>query len=55
MKTGELHLLMRSLRHNVYARDAVDLALAAPLNASLITDDKRLANAAGRQARIEVV
>ena len=43
------------LRHNFSAYDAVYVALAELLDEPLITHDKRLANAAGHQARIELV
>jgi predicted nucleic acid-binding protein len=43
------------LRHNLTAYDAVYVALAEALEAPLLTRDRRLANAAGHQARIELV
>jgi len=43
------------LRHNFSAYDAVYVALAELLDEPLITHDRRLANAAGHQAVIEVV
>lgn len=43
------------MRHNLSAYDAVYVALAELLDEPLITHDKRLANAAGHQARIELV
>jgi predicted nucleic acid-binding protein len=43
------------LRHNVSAYDAIYLALAEFLDAPLLTCDRRLAGAAGHQARIELV
>ncbi len=54
---GHTPLLKRvwALRNNVTAYDAVYVALAETLNAKLLTRDKRLANAAGHQARIELV
>jgi predicted nucleic acid-binding protein len=52
-----LSLLQRvwSLRHNIRAYDAVYIALTEALDATLLTRDQRLANAAGHNARIEVV
>ncbi len=43
------------LRNNLTAYDAVYVALAEALDAVLLTRDKRLAAAAGHQARIELV
>ena len=43
-----------TLRNNLTAYDAVYVALAEELDASLITRDRRLANAAGSRARVEV-
>ena len=43
------------LRHNITAYDAVYVALAEALDATLLTRDRRLAAAAGHHARIEVV
>lgn len=43
------------LRSNVTAYDAMYVALAEALDALLVTRDRRLAGAAGHQARIEVV
>jgi len=43
------------LRNNLTAYDAVYVSLAEALDAPLITRDKRLAAAAGHQARIELV
>jgi len=43
------------LRNNVTACDAMYVALAEALDAPLVTRDRRLAGAAGHQARIEVV
>ena len=43
------------LRNNLTAYDAVYVALAEALEAVLLTSDKRLAAAAGHQARIELV
>lgn len=42
------------LRHNLTAYDAVYIALAERLNATLVTRDARLSAATGHQARIEV-
>lgn len=51
------HLLPRiwQLRHNLTAYDAAYVALAERLNATLITRDRKLSNASGHQARIEVI
>lgn len=43
------------LRDNLTAYDAVYVALAEALDAPLLTRDRRLATAAGHQARIELV
>ena len=43
------------LRANPSAYDAVYVALAETLDAPLLTRDRRLANAPGHAARIEVV
>jgi predicted nucleic acid-binding protein len=43
------------LRNNLTAYDAVYVALAEFLNAPLLTRDRRLANAAGHHARIDLV
>lgn len=43
------------LRNNLTAYDAVYVALAEALDATLLTRDKRLAGAPGHQARIELV
>jgi predicted nucleic acid-binding protein len=43
------------LRNNLTAYDAVYVALAEALEAPLITRDRRLANAAGHRATIELV
>jgi predicted nucleic acid-binding protein len=43
------------LRHNVTAYDAVYLALAEVLAATLVTRDTALASAPGHHARVEVV
>jgi predicted nucleic acid-binding protein len=43
------------LRNNLTAYDAVYVALAEVLDAPLLTRDKRLANAPGHHARIELV
>ena len=51
-------LLLRrvwELHHNITAYDAVYVALAETLNAPLLTRDRRLAAAAGHQARVELV
>ncbi len=44
-----------ALRHNLSAYDAVYVALAELLDEPLITHDKRLANATGHSARVELV
>ncbi len=44
-----------ALRHKFSAYDAVYVALAESLDEPLITHDKRVANAAGHQAVIELV
>lgn len=51
------HLLSRiwELRDNLSAYDAAYVALAETLLAPLVTHDRRLANAAGHRARIELV
>jgi predicted nucleic acid-binding protein len=43
------------LRNNLTAYDAVYVALAEALDAPLVTRDRRLGNAAGHRARIELV
>ena len=43
------------LRNNLTAYDAVYVALAEALDAPLLTRDRRLAAAAGRYARVELV
>lgn len=43
------------LRHSVTAYDAVYLALAEALPAPLLTRDRKLANATGHRAKVEVV
>ena len=43
------------LRNNLTAYDAVYVALAEALDAPLLTRDRRLAAAAGRHARVELV
>lgn len=50
-------LLFRAweLRNNFSAYDAMYIALAEVLNAPLITCDRRLANAGGHAARVEVM
>jgi len=44
-----------ALRHNLTAYDAVYVALAEALDATLLTRDRRLAAASGHRARVEVV
>lgn len=44
-----------ALRNNLTAYDAAYVALAEALDAPLLTRDRRLANAAGHQARVELV
>lgn len=43
------------LRHNLTAYDAVYVALAEYLDAPLLTRDRRLANAPGHFARIDLI
>lgn len=43
------------LRHNLTAYDAIYVALAEYLGAPLLTRDRRLANAPGHSARIDLV
>jgi predicted nucleic acid-binding protein len=43
------------LRHNLTAYDAVYVALAEALDATLLTRDRRLAAAPGHRARVELV
>jgi predicted nucleic acid-binding protein len=43
------------LRHNLTAYDAVYVALAEALDATLLTRDRRLAVAPGHRARVELV
>jgi len=43
------------LRHNLTAYDAIYVALAEVLDAPLLTRDRRLATAAGRHARVELM
>jgi predicted nucleic acid-binding protein len=43
------------LRHNITAYDAVYIALAEALDATLLTRDRRLAAAPGHHARIDLV
>jgi predicted nucleic acid-binding protein len=43
------------LRHNLTAYDAAYVALAEALDVPLITRDRRLANAAGHHARVELI
>ena len=54
---GHAGLLPRvwRMRDNLSAYDAVYVALAEVLNATLLTCDRRLASAAGRQVRIETM
>jgi predicted nucleic acid-binding protein len=54
---AHLDLLSRvwKLRENVTAYDAMYVALAEALDATLLTCDKPLAKAAGHRARIEVI
>jgi len=51
------HLLPRvwELRHNLTAYDAIYVVLAEYLGAPLLTRDRRLANASGHRARIDLV
>lgn len=42
-------------RHTLTAYDAVYVALAESLDATLLTRDRRLANAAGHDARVELI
>jgi predicted nucleic acid-binding protein len=44
-----------ALRDNLTAYDAAYVALAEALGATLLTRDRRLGNAAGHRARVEVV
>ena len=46
---------MWELRHNVTAYDAVYIALAETLGATLLTRDQRLAAAPGHEATIELI
>ena len=46
---------MWELRHNLTAYDAIYVALAEALDATLLTRDQRLAAASGNRARIELV
>jgi len=43
------------LRHNLKIYDAVYVALAEALEASLLTCDQRLERASGHRAKVEVV
>lgn len=43
------------LRHNLSAYDAIYVALAESLSATLLTRDRRLAAAGGHRARIELI
>jgi len=51
------HLLPRvwELRHNLTAYDAIYVALAEFLDAPLLTRDRRIANAPGHSARIDLI
>jgi predicted nucleic acid-binding protein len=51
------HLLPRvwQLRHNLTAYDAVYVALAEYLSAPLLTRDRRLVNATGHSAQIDLI
>jgi len=55
-KYAHEHLLTRvwELRDNVTAYDGVYIALADALDAPLLTRDKRLANAPGHKAKVEL-
>lgn len=44
-----------ALRHNLTAYDAVFVALAEALDATLLTRDRRIATASGHWARVELV
>jgi predicted nucleic acid-binding protein len=46
---------VRELRHNISAYDAIYVALAEYLGAPLLTRDRRIANAPGHHAQIELV
>jgi predicted nucleic acid-binding protein len=52
---GPLLRRVWALRNNLTAYDGIYVALAETLNATLLTRDKRLANAAGHTARVELV
>jgi predicted nucleic acid-binding protein len=54
---GHLDLLTRGwkLRENVTAYDAIYIALAEALDATVVTCDARLAKAPGHRARVEVL
>ena len=56
-RTSHAPLLHRiwQLRQNITAYDAAYVALAESLDAPLLTRDRRLANAGGHTARIELV
>lgn len=54
---SHLHLLTRAwkLRENITAYDAMYVALAEALEASVVTCDQRLGKAPGHRARVEVI
>jgi predicted nucleic acid-binding protein len=52
---GVLMQRVWALRHNLSAYDAVYLALAESLDASLLTDDQRLVTAARRHSWVEIL
>jgi predicted nucleic acid-binding protein len=57
LRYGHAGLLPRvwEMRNNLSAHDAVYVALAQVLNATLLTCDRRLASAAGHRVRIETM
>jgi predicted nucleic acid-binding protein len=57
LRYGHAGLLPRvwEMRNNLSAYDAVYVALAQVLNATLLTCDRRLASAAGHRVRIETM
>jgi len=57
VRHGHLDLVMRAweLRQNATAYDAIYLALAESLDATLVTCDRRLGSAPGQAVRIEVI